>query len=416
LNWFGFILEFGLVVFLLVGAGIGRASRSYCDRCRKWTRRQLHIFPEGSGGALAESARDRQWAVWQAMPHMSLGGRRRYTAAAVECCLPVGPEVPGIALSECPVYVSLKDVRFGGGLGHLNQWDLALGASRLKNFQLTAADMGPLSKIFPILGPLAVGQVMESSSTARGDSQVTQAHRAFVEIRPMPERFARRIMTRSAVVRGNLIAFVPLVIMMAGVALAGAGIWFSDHESSPFPPVPLQVGFAVAVIAIVSSFVFGIIVLRNASWMGNKYLFNRTRREMELRPDRWVRADDPGAMFVEVVPRANWGKMMFETATDIGFVKVDPRTGAMLFEGDRERYRIPVRALQSAEIATFIVGQGTAGAITYHAVVLRGQTSDGSLWETPILPRVYRLFMPKDFRRVEAERLLEMCRPLVSAD
>ena len=55
----------------------------------------------------------------------------------------------------------------------------------------------------------------------------------------------------------------------------------------------------------------------------------------------------PGSVFefVDIIPRHNWGKMMMENATDIGFLQMDSRRRQLIFEGDRERYWIPVESI-----------------------------------------------------------------------
>jgi hypothetical protein len=69
-------------------------------------------------------------------------------------------------------------------------------------------------------------------------------------------------------------------------------------------------------------------------------------------------------------------------ASDIGFLRVDTQKGEVYFEGDKERYRIPVTAITSCEIESFVIGQGSHGATTVYRVVVQANHSSG-FWEAP---------------------------------
>ena len=96
--------------------------------------------------------------------------------------------------------------------------------------------------------------------------------------------------------------------------------------------------------------------------------------------------ENPDATFVEVVPKLNWGQMKLESASDVGFLLLDKQRREILFEGDKECYRIPAAALTSCEVEVHIVGQGTHGATRVFYVVLRGH-HPGGLWEAPVRKR-----------------------------
>jgi hypothetical protein len=120
--------------------------------------------------------------------------------------------------------------------------------------------------------------------------------------------------------------------------------------------------------------------------LANRWLEKRTRTEFQKRPTLLVRPDDPEAVFVEVVPKLNWGRMSLETASDIGFLRLDRTRREILFEGDKECYRIPAMALTSCDVEVFVEGQGTAAASKVFFLVLRSQRA-GNLWEAPIRRR-----------------------------
>jgi hypothetical protein len=74
---------------------------------------------------------------------------------------------------------------------------------------------------------------------------------------------------------------------------------------------------------------------------------------------------------------------MLETATDVGFLKIDENRREILFEGDKERYRIPGPAMISCGVEPIVYGEGTSGRIIQYTTVLRAHVATG-VWENPI--------------------------------
>jgi hypothetical protein len=77
------------------------------------------------------------------------------------------------------------------------------------------------------------------------------------------------------------------------------------------------------------------------------YLGWRTARILGRRPQRIVSPGEPGAFFVQVVPRERWPIPMMEDATDRGWFAVDRANARLLFEGVRERWKIPASCLEA---------------------------------------------------------------------
>jgi hypothetical protein len=73
----------------------------------------------------------------------------------------------------------------------------------------------------------------------------------------------------------------------------------------------------------------------------------RTAIALQDRPDRIVSPDQPGAFFVQVVPREHWVVAMRETATDQGWLAVDLAKKRLLFEGVCQRWIIPASCIES---------------------------------------------------------------------
>jgi hypothetical protein len=77
-------------------------------------------------------------------------------------------------------------------------------------------------------------------------------------------------------------------------------------------------------------------------------LLKVVKREFARRTGCLVQPSDADALFVEIVPKLNWGKMVLESASDVGSLRVDKRRREILFEGNKERWRIPAAATVSA--------------------------------------------------------------------
>src|SRR5206468_8997785 len=111
--------------------------------------------------------------------------------------------------------------------------------------------------------------------------------------------------------------------------------------------------------------------------------------------------DDPDAVFVEIVPRENWYRLMLETATDVGFLKIDTQSNQLLFEGDKQRYIIPADSVLSATVERF---SPAGGNILYWITVLKA-TVNGLVWEAPIAIRSIKAFPGRNHREVGARKL-----------
>jgi hypothetical protein len=94
------------------------------------------------------------------------------------------------------------------------------------------------------------------------------------------------------------------------------------------------------------------------------------------------------SIFVEIIPRANWNRMMLENATDIGFLAVDVPGREIRFEGDKERYRIPAAALKSCTLEkSLLTSAARPNAPGIWLVVIRA-FGESEIWEAPVAPRL----------------------------
>lgn len=96
--------------------------------------------------------------------------------------------------------------------------------------------------------------------------------------------------------------------------------------------------------------------------------------------------EDADAVCVELVPRKNWGKVMFNNAEEIGYAKVDARRRLLLFEGDHQRWSIPAGSIESCEMDEFCIGLPEPKERNLFALAVLKVNRDGQIWEAPLLP------------------------------
>ncbi|HEX4071563.1 MAG TPA: HEAT repeat domain-containing protein, partial [Planctomycetaceae bacterium] len=165
-----------------------------------------------------------------------------------------------------------------------------------------------------------------------------------IDRRPVDAPFAGRILTRRTDLIGALCLAVPIVLFFAGFFGAIEAYHFGFEVKPPAGGQPalspavagVLAGTGMALAAV--SFYF---VLRYVSLPLDRYLRRVARREISPRPNRLGDPRDPEAAFVEIVPRESWNRGLQQTPADIGFLWIDSARREVLFEGDRERIRIP---------------------------------------------------------------------------
>src|SRR5262249_4550790 len=145
------------------------------------------------------------------------------------------------------------------------------------------------------------------------------------DIQPVPEPYGGKILTWKTLLIGNLLTLLPLLLFVAGMVRAGMAAfeWLEDAQRPRAKPVGQVISSLVLIgLGLLSAGLAAYMVFRNTTKIANWYLKRKVRKAFRWRPDCNVDPDDPEATFVEVVPRQNWGKLMLETATDVGFLLV----------------------------------------------------------------------------------------------
>lgn len=200
---------------------------------------------------------------------------------------------------------------------------------------------------------------------------------SFADIKPIPEHESPGILGTKTLIIGNLLTLAPALLFFGGVGLAA---WdchqFLLEELRPADNEPrLAAGGLLIGLGIPLAVIGALWAFRNTTWLANVYLKHYTRQVIGSRPEALVQPNDPEAVFVEIVPPENC-RLMLETATDVGFLKIDSERREVLFEGGLERMRIPAGAVHKCGVARTVFGPGTGSAVKYFFVRLAVRLPD----------------------------------------
>jgi hypothetical protein len=290
---------------------------------------------------------------------------------------------------DCPTYISGKSVTMAPKRAVLDSFEQSKGKFLVRAMQLNSdelAALAPRIKVFEtIAGRSAVSALMpepEAVNIAQA-SEVTYA-----EITRLPEDQAGKVLARKTILVASIFSFVVLIGFFASLGLVLWGVLTAFPDHPPLEGVsPGAKSFGITLIIGGGAWfcVSLAVALIDPSFMGNRYVRKVLHQELERRTSPIVDKYDPNALFVEFVPKTNWGKLMLDNASDVGLMVVDEQKREIRFEGDKERWRIPASAITYCEFEVFVQQQGHVKSRLYYAVV-RANHRDG-FWEAPIRPR-----------------------------
>jgi hypothetical protein len=373
MNWVFFNIDAGIVLLLVVFPGIQRSRRPYCESCRCWMTRRVTSFNPNTSVTVMDALRSGAShtlaalcaaPVYSSVPNLSVG---------IDLC----PSLQAGGSRGCPVYISVKQVRQAQGFAGADPIDQAQGKLLLRTLQATSGEMAALAPRFKLLENVTGRSVipapppMTTASLAQKD--------ILVEIAAIEPEYAGKILSRGMLWAGSVLTFVPLLTFFGGLGLLW---WATDILDGRVSPVEKFIAVGMIPVAIVCMVVGMAVALKNPSYLANRILQKRLRRELARRPQRLVSPDNPEALFTEIVPKANWGRLMLDSASDVGLLLLDQARREVLFEGDHGRFRIPVDALTYCGFEEFVFSQGHS-TIRYYYVVLRIE-SPAQFWEAPI--------------------------------
>ena len=223
-------------------------------------------------------------------------------------------------------------------------------------------------------------------------------------------------------VRRFYLLMLPVLAPILTLAAGAVIIWGLDIRDAELIG---GIVFAVGFLLLIAYCVFETCYL---SHYPSRCYLRWLRERIDRRPDAVVKADDPDAFYVQIIPRENWGISMGENAGDMGLLRVDPARGELRYEGDLERWVVPAESIVSFRLQSFtppdaaggddpVLGRGPAGgpgrrrrpvgdAAGRPAGPLRGVVAGQAEARAELLRRcIANLVNPERFRPVDDEEL-----------
>jgi hypothetical protein len=377
--WGTFVFDALCVALVPVLLGWARASRPFSEEEGRWLHEHLFYVEAEDARAMADAleAEDAEGLAEAAQtislrPLSKIGDGRLYYLPYKQ---------------DTPVYLTLRIVDG-------RPWSIGWRRSLATRVRLSADEATALAERLRLpgasFGVLEVEPVLDAPRRA--------APAAVIEDLPPAE--AGKVLNRRVFAALTVIALGPLAL---GVVVAlGLGVYVGVHWSD-LGGLARAGAAAVALAGLVAALRF---TMHYGDYLPARIQQRLCAAAIRRRPGALVRPDDPDAVYVSVVPRKNWGRLMLEECTDIGLLKIDPARRELLFEGDRQRWRIPTDSIHSCELEEYSIGQPTPSEINVHPVAVLRVNRDGVLWEAPLCPARTTVHRPS----AEAKR--SRCRQL----
>lgn len=380
------LVELAIPMVMTTAAGVTMAGRPYCESCGKWMGAERIDLTGTHGQTVWNLLTSEDWAGLASLPRHRPGETIDWTTVLrVEHCR--GRRVG----SDCAVYFTLTEREPGNNTGPSK---VVNGVKTERQFlaraRLSPSEADGLSGLFG--GRLSAGA--QGAAKVMDQAWETAGPRS-PEVQDIPQELANRVLSTQVVVVANLIGLMAFGALFVGPAMIAAGCFAGG--SAAYRGGMIGVGAVVAVGVFMS-------VRRNASWVDHRYSRWVARRAIANRMDRVVDPEDPEAIFVKIIPRRNWGVLKVENAVDIGFLRVDMERKLLLFEGDRQRFKIPARRIQGCSVERMVMSEETMGRIDYFMAVVRVQ-GPGEAWEAPFFLVSGECLPPEDFRVRGAEAI-----------
>lgn len=383
-NWVIFTLEFGCVLFFACAAGIRKSSKTYCEPCQQWMDREVTLFKPEIGPGFVEALRIGSVQSLAALFTSPQKVGMPQTAAALDYC----SNLKTSRSTLCPVYLSIKQVTAAFKGATLDPFESSKGRMLVRRTRISPEEMPALLPRFPFLERVT-GTTAGDALKQLGVEIKPAGPMAMAEIKPVDPVFAGKVLTTKTALIGTGFTMLSLLTVFGSIGLAflGGSLAFPNHPSAAGVLSAMKLSGEI-IIGLGVALFFGnlVMILTAPDYFATRYISRLVRREFARRPNHLVDPKDPTARLVQIIPRANWGKLKLEDAGDIGFLRVDKERGEVLFEGDKEYYRISAAAITSCEVERFVAGEGTHGATTFYRLVLQANVPAG-FWEAPIAPR-----------------------------
>jgi hypothetical protein len=375
-DWLLFLIQAALAATLSMVVGISRAGRAYCENTQQWMVREPAKFTRGLGPLMAEAVEiGRLKELLDALAPLHVAADD-YCELLVEYA-PRTARITDAEDAESLVYLTITEMT----VVNPRKPQQRQATEVARQWQLTEEEIAALVPKFPALANRQTKAGGSAKLPRRAASATAPAAEGAAAVWPVPPPYGGQVLTLGNQLVGSFVIGIGTQILSVGLGLAIMLLAMMLMGDPDLWKIMLMLLFLLG-------WLLGWLWLltRYTHFFTDRFWHRLARRKFRERPDLLVDPEDPDALFVEVIPRRNWNRLMIDSADDIGFLSVDPRRGFILFEGDKERYRIPKAAVISCDVEAIPVGEGNAGISDHYMVVLRARVGD-ALWEAPLARR-----------------------------
>ena len=327
-NWFFFAGELILVTGVLASIGAYCTSRAYCEPCSRWMKAETLKLAPCIGKVLWNALQEERYQD----VHTFLGNTSRQNS--VGCNLTV-EHCPACATEVRPqvVFLTVKDVVAPGDpdplaakLRSLFKPKWSAGLRALANqIELYPEEVGALAASFPDLkrhmdthpNLFAAAQEVVKEVGLAQEPPVPASYHRLARIKPVEPQEAGTVLTRQNAIIQTMIG---VLSVFGGFVVAFAPALILATWESQLPGWVMGVAVGWLMLCLVLNLFW---ILFFPTYFTTRFMLRRTRNAFEYRPNPAVDLNNPDLVFVDIVPRINWGKAMMENATDIGFLELN---------------------------------------------------------------------------------------------
>lgn len=361
--WIAAGLESVLLPFLcLVPAWFRVLREPYCEQHGRWMTRQRLTFTPGSEPALLDALDHGRLGVTAAAAVQEHQPNQAATLGLVDHCEALGGCTAGYLTLRPSKGSAASELAFEA----LNPfYRLALRCATL-----TVDEVEALRGLEPGRGTAAVMPSWASELFEESGPGTTRDRARVEEIeQPEPPPAGDRGHRGVAEAINAVVALGPMALLIAlGLAAERLGISWTH------PATVLVVVAALSMILLSVA-----MLLRDPSWLGDRYLLGRVAARIRRRAAPVVDPADAAATPIAIVPRSVWRDRRGQERIDHGWLAI--RDDTIVFEGDRLRLWIPPASMVGLELERLVVDQYQ----TWYFAVLRVMASDG-VHTLPLVP------------------------------
>jgi len=331
MNWLMLGFEFCIMAALPCAMAVSRSRHAYNSGLQQWMKNETTLLLAGTSQRLRASLDD-------GTVEQFCKATKPVPLQQQVCRMKLEYSVPaeGSPL-DYPVYLTTTE----------NSSSVFSRVGKpFRQVELNTAEVLALQPLFP-----AFKQVIRNShpELKQAPTQVVAAQRPqqTADIQDIPPPFGGTVMTKGFILWINVLGGMPFVFVGFGLlCFYGVAHWMDT--SIPLSVVSGMLGLALLIVGAIQA-------LRFAQYAESRYGLRKILDAIRERPDPIVKADEAGALMVGITPRENWQKVKLEVAGDMGLMQISDADGEIRFEGDKQRYRIPIASIVSCDAELFYI-------------------------------------------------------------